>query len=547
MIIRNAIISLALTYSTASIADEINLNDIDAVFSNFNANGPGCSVAITQNGKTIFDKGYGLSNLEYSTPITSDNRFLIGSTSKQFTAYAIALLVEEEKISLTDSLSKFFPQFPEYAKRILVSDLIHHTSGIRDMDHLTYLGGFGESIDYTDKDAMTFLTRQEALNFNPGEEYMYSNSNYYLLAKIVEVVTKQSFREFTTENIFKPLGMNHSHFNDSHTEVIKLRASGYWPSDKSYSLAFNTMDIVGASGLYTTNKDLQVWFSAFLEGISGTKNKNIFREMVKVGKYRNGKSLHYAFGLEVDSFNGMQRIHHGGGDAGYRAMSMIFPAKKTAFGILCNDGYVNTMNLAQKLSNVVFEVQGEDTQRDEQHNKIIISQVTNFLGDYWSDELKQKISLTKDNDSIFYLVNNRNKSEVYGHGESTNSFNVYSSDGIQAQLTINPNSSITVMTMRHGLKKLIEYEKVSEGVFSLPSDYTGKYYSRELDSHYKLTATNNGLILNMAGSAPHKLAAIKKGVFSDKYGQIVVTFDSIRGFLLSSTRAKNIVFEKVEI
>ncbi|WP_171022362.1 serine hydrolase domain-containing protein [Thalassotalea litorea] len=545
MIIRNFILAFVLAYSTASVAKELKTKDIDAIFSEFDGNVPGCSVTVSQNGKTTFDKGFGLSNLEYGIPITSDNRFLIGSTSKQFTAYSIALLVQKGKIKLSDSLWKFFPKFPDYAQSILVSDLIHHTSGIRDIDHLTYLGGFGESIDYTDSDAMSFLVRQEALNFNPGTDYMYSNSNYFLLAKIIEVVTNKSFREFTTENIFEPLGMHHSYFNDDHTEVIKLRASGYWPSDKGYALAFNTMDIVGASGLYTTNKDLQIWFSNFMEEPLGSDSKSLFQELVKVGRYRNNERLHYAYGLEVDRFNGLYRVHHGGGDAGYRAMSMMFPEEKTAFSILCNNGYVNTMNLAQKLTKVIFSVREESTLSVNKYTPVNPKEIVNLLGDYWSDALKQKVSLIEDDGTVFYQINSRSKHVLYRIDDLTNSFNVYLSNGVPTHIIPNSEDTITVMTMRHGLKQSVKYEKISRSVKSLSSNISGKYYSLELDSYYQLAATRSGLILHMAGSGPHKLTTVKKGVFTDEYGQIVITFDSHGDFLLSSSRAKNIAFKQV--
>ncbi len=539
MITRKIAITIALLCSTEIRGVEFDTTRVDGVFEGFH-NGPGCSVSISHGGQPIYSRGFGFSNLEHEIPISDKTRFLVGSTSKQFTAFAVAKLAEKGKLSLTDTLSKYFPAFPKYADKILISDLIHHTSGVRDIDHLTYLGGFGDSIDYTDEDAMMFLVRQQGLNFEPGMGYMYSNSNYFLLAKIVEIVTRKSFRHYTTENIFKPLHMNSTHFSDDHTEIIKLRATGYWPTESGFSKAFNTMDIVGASGLYTTNEDMNIWFRHFLKGLDTEKEANIFKKVSKPGLLRNGFESHYAFGLEVDTSYGMKRIHHGGGDAGYRAMSMMFPEHQISFGILCNNGFINTMELSQALTELVFGVTAP---------KMTPKQITHpidseKLGEYWNPEQKQRITLSEDNGSNFFQINNRKK-QLIAHTAGT-SYEVASNTGSPLTLSIMPNDLLIIESEKYGDSIISEYKKIKTNQPVELSKFAGEYFSRELDIRYLISHTNDGLLLNIKGSAPHLLAYVNGDTFSDKYGQIVLEFTDDGGFSLDSTRAKDISFEALK-
>lgn len=147
---------------------------------------PGCALGIIQDGKMIYTRGYGMANLEHNIPITSKSIFRIGSTSKQFTAMCLVLLEEEGKLSLDDSLNKFFPRWTGYAEDVTIRHLIHHTSGIRDYLTLAEIAGLRDDDYFTDAEAVDLLVRQRELNFAPGEEHLYSNSGYFLLSQIVK-------------------------------------------------------------------------------------------------------------------------------------------------------------------------------------------------------------------------------------------------------------------------------------------------------------------------------------------------------------------------
>src|SRR4051812_11174882 len=202
----------------AQTLDAAAVRRVDSVFARFTPETPGCAAGVYQNGRVLFAKGYGSSNIEYGVPITPQTPFIMGSVSKQFTAAAIALLVQDGRIRLDDDVHKYVPELRDYGKPITIDQLVHHTSGLRDFWTLVQTADMRNDDGYTVGDILRFASRQRHLNFDPGAEYNYSNTGYVLLGVIVQRVTGKSLRQFADERIFGPLGMTHSHFHDDHNE-----------------------------------------------------------------------------------------------------------------------------------------------------------------------------------------------------------------------------------------------------------------------------------------------------------------------------------------
>src|SRR5687768_2191105 len=173
--------------------------EVDKIFSPFTPEGPGCAVAVYQHGKVVLAKGYGSANLEYGVPITPSTPFIVGSVSKQFTAAAIALLIEDKRIALTDDVRQYVPELADYGTPITIDHLVHHTSGLRDWWELVGLAGLRYDDTYTVSDVLTMTARQRGLNFTPGERYLYSNTGYIVLGIVVQRVTGKSLREFAAD------------------------------------------------------------------------------------------------------------------------------------------------------------------------------------------------------------------------------------------------------------------------------------------------------------------------------------------------------------
>src|SRR6188472_2461369 len=217
------LLSAALSLPAQQPNDSVRAR-VDRVFAQWSSReGPGCSAAASQDGKTIYEAGYGSANLEADVPITPSSIFHAASVSKQFTAMAVMLLVREGKLSLDADVHTYIPELPDYrGQRITLRHLLTHTSGLRDQwDLLAIARGRFEENRITQDDVLDIVTRQKALNFQPGSEYLYSNSGYTLAAIIVSRVARMPMRQFAEERIFKPLGMARTHFHDDYTMVVK--------------------------------------------------------------------------------------------------------------------------------------------------------------------------------------------------------------------------------------------------------------------------------------------------------------------------------------
>ena len=237
---------------------------VDALFEPWDTeNSPGCALGVVKDGRLIYAKGYGMADLEHDINITPSTVFYIGSVSKQFVTMCILLLEEQEKLNLDDEIQEYLPDFPQYDTPLTIRHFIHHTSGVRDFLTLWTLAG-NDYLDHIDEDAVyRLIKRQKALNFTPGDKYLYSNSCYFMLAMIVEKVSGQSLKEFARENIFERLGMQNSHFHDDFLHIIKNRAFSYEPAEDGFNNLIMRFDLVGSGGLYTNIEDLYLWDQNF--------------------------------------------------------------------------------------------------------------------------------------------------------------------------------------------------------------------------------------------------------------------------------------------
>lgn len=256
--------ALLLCFAAVLAADETT-DKVDKIFASWDkTTSPGAALAVIRDGRIIYKRGYGMAKLEDGIVMTSDKIFDIGSVSKQFTATCVVLLVRQGKVSLDDNVRKYIPELPDYGTPITVRHLLHHTSGLRDYNALLELAGFRGDSDCPNVDeALEVICRQKKLNYPPGEEYSYTNTGYFLLSQIVERVSGKSLNAFAQENIFKPLGMEHTLYQDDHTQIIKNRASGYDPAEQGFKLDMSNWNETGDGNVYTSVEDLYLWDQAF--------------------------------------------------------------------------------------------------------------------------------------------------------------------------------------------------------------------------------------------------------------------------------------------
>ena len=380
--VRKIFILFVLTCTTPAFGQPSHYS-IDALFAPWDTpDTPGAALVITLGDSIYHARGYGVAQLEYGVPITPTTVFLVASVSKQFTAYAVALLAVQGALRLDDPVRKFVPELHETTPPITIRQLVHHTSGLRDEFGLLALAGYRMDDVITKDNILRLAYRQRKLNFDPGAEYLYSNTGYTLLAEITERVTDETFSDWTRKNIFVPLGMSESHFRDDHTSIVQNGAQGYLTSDVGYKAQLVNYASVGASGLYTTALDLAKWLQNLKHGtIGGETVRSLVHER---GVLSNGDTLSYAFGLRHGQFRGTPRVGHSGSHRGFRTWAGRFPAHDLGIIVLSNLEEFNPSAMALKVAGLFVEDEG----------------LAALEGTYYSEETDATFTVTLSTDTL---------------------------------------------------------------------------------------------------------------------------------------------------
>ncbi|WP_040252084.1 serine hydrolase domain-containing protein [Psychroserpens mesophilus] len=269
-------------------------------------NTPGYSIIITKGKEILIEKQYGISNLDYDIPITNKTVFDIGSIAKQFTAYAILLLEEQGKLSIKEPAYKYIKNLPRYQKgNPTIEQLLNQTSGIKEVDGIAGIADLGRNDLLTQSQMMNFITKTTSLNFEPGEYFQYTNSNYILLADIITKVSGKSFADFMQEDVFEPFGMENTIKKSSTYTIIKNRAIGYIEDEGNfYKTHLHAFIYNGDGQVLTTPEDMFKW----LLGLQKVKNQypELYKKMHTKAKLNNGNILDYGLGVEFETHNNYQ-------------------------------------------------------------------------------------------------------------------------------------------------------------------------------------------------------------------------------------------------
>ncbi|QHS61527.1 serine hydrolase [Chitinophaga agri] len=377
---------------------------VDSMYNSYNSHTPGAAVAIVKDGKVVFQKGYGMADLDHGIPITPQTVFNIASVSKQFTAFAIYLLASESKITLEDDVRKHIPELPDYGTIIKVKHLLAHTSGLRDQAALSSLAGKRSGDVETTEQDLKLIVRQQSLNFPPGTAFGYCNTGYTLLAEIIRRVTGQSIAIYTQEKMFKPLGMASTRFSDNYETVIKNKAESYELINGVYYHHPLNASNTGPSNLLTTVEDLTKWVLNFEHPVVGTP------EMIKAfneASYLNngqkvilrisgdGDTLFHAKGQNLSNFLGIAMISHGGHAAAFRTFMGRFPGERLAIIALSNDEHNERLNARWQMAGFYIKDKLKPeklalTAAPQPTVKQVVKYTDNlkdFAGEYHSEEL----------------------------------------------------------------------------------------------------------------------------------------------------------------
>lgn len=324
---------------------------VDSLFAEYTRDvRPGLAVGVVRDGKVLYTKGYGYANIEHRIPIAPATVFDVASVSKQFAGLAVAMLIGEGKVKLTDDIRTHIKELGDVGHTVTVDHLLHHTSGYRDWPGTLALAGWRMDDVISFDQILTMAYHQRSLNFAPGSEHMYSNTGYNLLAEMVARVSGKSFRQFTEERLFRPLGMTSSHFHDNNQEIVANRATGYARrQDGSYAVVTDNLMALGSSSLFSTVDDLAKWVINFDDPKAG--GAAAMELMRTPGKLNDGSEIPYAFGVVHGQYRGQPIVNHSGSWASFATYVLHFPRERFGVIVLANSS-INVSRAAFNIADI---------------------------------------------------------------------------------------------------------------------------------------------------------------------------------------------------
>ncbi len=524
---------------------------VDEVFAFVDRDAPGCALGVIRDGKLAYGRGYGLANMDWGVPITTSTVFDIGSVSKQYTAASIALLDVEGVLSIDDDVRKWVPELPEYERTITLRHLLNHTSGIRDYLTLMDLQGFEFDNVFDEFDGIELITRQQGLNFEPGSEYLYSNSGYLLLANIVRRATGQSLREFLEKRFFDPLGMAHTTIWDENTEIVPERATGYSPSDEGWSIDHAWNFQMGGDGQVITSVDEMVkWDGQFYDPVVG--GQGLMDRLHTRAILNSGDTISYALGISVGEYRGLRTVRHGGAWAGFRAHLLRFPTERTSAAVLCNRGDASAGDYATAVLDIVLadrlEAPAEQSAASPSAEDVTGEvELTDAQLERWAGVYR-----TPDRPNYWRFVVQDRQLHVLLPGRSLAlrpmSETRFISEGPGIPVSFQPETDEWPEGVRVGQTVFLRQsppEMTADDLRSL----VGRYDSSELAVAYTITEEGGSLVLNTPNRDPQAFLPGAPGEFEaggiaylvqrDQAGQVV-------GLRIYAGRVTGILFVKAE-
>ncbi len=526
----------------------------DQLMSRYDGEGsPGAAVQVWRAGETLFSKAYGMANLAYGIPFETDTRTNIGSTSKQFTAFAIMLQAERGLLSLDDDIRKHIPELPEFDQTITVRHLVTHTSGLREFLNLTRMTGRrldrGDWIDRSE--IIDIVQRQPALQNEPGAEWNYNNTAFGLAAVIVERTSGQDFPTFMRENVFEPLGMTRTLVRPSPLHIVPEMSEGYTPGPDGFLQVGDLGGAAGAGGMYSTLGDLQTWVENYASPRLGSAET--FEEMMTSYVLSDGEETGYGYGLSVDEQRGLRRVHHGGADVAHRSMLAWYPE--------INAGITTQSNHAGFNSSVAFELaaaffadamEPEEKAAEESAGSAFDADdfdpgdFDDFAGRYALDETPAFIlTFTREDDTFYAQPTGQPRLAMVPTSDTT-----FAIDRVEATIIFHRSDDGTVGRMTLDQNGLHPATRVSDEGASPEelADYAGRFFSDEVETFYDITVEDGELVMKQRRLDDATLEPGQPDTFSG--GGFTFRFerdrnDRVIGFYLSNGRTRDVRFGRV--
>lgn len=515
---------------------------------------PAIVVGISRQGETVFAQGFGQADLEQNVPATPDTVFHVASVSKQFTAFSIALLEMEGRISPEDDIRDYLPYVPDYGTPIRVRHLIHHSSGLRSFGDLFMLGGQYMDGTWKESQVVNLVARQSALDYAPGSEYTYNNTGYALLGEIVTAVTGQTLREFTTENIFAPLNMTKTFVGDDETEIIPGRAKSYTSiADEDGSIIWKrnplNFSTTGSTGLKATVSDLLKWGSHFSS--LSEETPELMDKLLPPSMLNDGTAVNYGYALAEQYFAGHKAIGHSGSEASFRARLAWFPEQDVSIVILSNfhiDNAALMNDIAAIYLGEATPVEGHSIPPEIAPDGALIA----ALEGSYLPEFGRLITLSADDGKLLWSERDGTvTSDIIFHDDSS-----FETPGRRQYTYFTPEyDALNEVTglIRHDevdLNVLVPRVQRWQPAPEELSKFAGHYYSADVDQTYSFSVVDGVLKADsLWAPEPLVMTPSTEGRFDAEWPLNSVHFQQnasgeVTGMTVHSGRVRNMIFEK---
>ncbi len=476
-----------------SIVAQNQIKKIDSIVnSKLSDNDPGLFVGVVKSGNIIYEGYKGLANLQHNVKVDENSRSNIASTAKQFTALMILNLALEEKLSLEDDIRKYLPKlYPNVKEKIKIRHLLNHTSGVRDFYDLMSVQQEPwwrrEGLD--NDDAIELLEKQEDLAFTPGSRYMYSNSGYTLLTKIIEASSGEKFHDYS-EKFLKNLGMKNTIFLKNYMQVIPNQALPYsdWGDGvwQQYPMITN---LYGDGFLFTTLRD-QLIFEQAIQNAKFNNNRLLIESQKAIA---NSEIKTYGFGLELEDRLNYKSVHHSGGTGSYHSQTIRFPEEKLTVFVMSTNSKLWSGQIADEIARLFLprkeEVVAYDKELENVSNDITTSKI---FGQYLSPE-NYLIRIEAKDEILTWRNGNNNPIELTK--EKQNLYSISYNNKLKVGFFNNK------MILFYPTGKSIVYSKISKEKVTIADleSYVGEYYSKELDVEFSVAYINEKLSISLHG------------------------------------------------
>lgn len=524
---------------------------------------PGGVVIVVKEGKVLFEKAYGMSNLTHSIPFSADTPSNLGSVSKQFTAFAICMLESQGLLSLDDDVRKHIPELPDLGETVTLRHMLTHTSGYREfLNTIALTGRRLDKGDYIDrKELITILQHQPGLQNSPGSEFNYNNTSFGLLTVVLERVTEETFPAWMKSNVFEPLGMTSTVVRADATQLIPDCSQGYALGPYGFQDSRDLGGAMGAGGIYSTTGDMAKWMRNLQTGeLGGAK---ILGAMTTPYTLTTGEATGYGLGLIIDEKDSLRRFQHGGADSAHRAKLIVYPDIEAGVVALSNNAYFDSAGLADKIAKAFFSEYM--TAAEEEQAPLVdassgkqetfdpaayrVSDFDELVGRYELEEMAGFIlTFTREGDKLLTQGTGQPQIEIDPTGELT-----FEIQQVKAGITFHRDADgkVTSLTLNrsgnHKAKRL--GDKPWAPTAEQLAIYEGRYFSAELETFYTIAIDENRLVAQHRRLDDAPLDPGKEHTFRSGRG---VEFEfkvddagEVTGYVVSGGRARGIDFTRM--